>query len=139
MSFLRVRLRLLSALRELARPATAQLSHLRRRGLEDSVDELRLHYEEAMAGAAPFMGQEVSSAQAERLRVLTTRLHTMATRDQTHLWSERALRLAPEWADVRELAAAALMEFDAWPRNWGKGRRRAIRASADAARKLKSS
>ena len=61
----------------------------------------------------------------------------MATRDRAHLWSEHALRRAPEWAAVRELAAAALVEFDAWLRNWGKGRRRAIRAGADAARKLK--
>ncbi len=137
MTFLRPRLRLLSALRELARPAGAQLTRLMRLGADGSVEELRLQFEEAMVGTLPFLGREVSGLQAKRLHALMTQLDTMATREQAHLWSERALRRAPEWADVRELAAAALMEFDAWPRNWGKGRLRAIRSSADAARKLK--
>ena len=139
MTFVRARLRLLSALRELARPAGAQVTHLMRLGVEGSVEELRLQFEDAMIGALPFVGGEVSGSQAKRLQALMAQLHAMATHEQAHLWSECALRRAPEWAAVRELAAAVLIEFDAWPRNWGKGRRRAIRASSDAARKLKGS
>ena len=103
------------------------------------MEELRLEFEDAMIGALSFVGREVSAQQAKRLHALMAQLHAMAPRERAHLWSERALRRAPEWADVRELAAAALIEFDAWPRNWGKGRRRAIRSGADAARKLKDS
>ena len=137
MTFVRARLRLLSALRELARPAGAQLTHLMRLGVEGLVEELRLQFEDAMIGALPFVGREVSASQAKQLHALMAQLHAMATREQAHLWSERALRRAPEWADVRELAAASLVEFDAWPRNWGKGRRRAIRAGADTTRRMK--
>lgn len=103
------------------------------------MEELRLEFEDAMIGALSFVGREVSAQQAKRLHALMAQLHAMAPRERAHLWSERALRRAPEWADVRELAAAALIEFDAWPRNWGKGRRRAIRSGADAARKLRDS
>ena len=103
------------------------------------MEELRLEFEDAMIGALSFLGRAVSASLAKRLHALMAQLDAMATREQAHLLSERALRRAPEWADVRQLAAEALMEFDAWPRNWGKGRRRAIRSSADAARKLRPS
>lgn len=97
MSFKRFRLRLLSALRVLAQPAPAQVSHLARLGLDGCADELRLQYEEAIADAEPFVGCELSAAQAKTLRALAIQLCAMAVGDKAHLWKERSLQRSVEW------------------------------------------
>lgn len=138
MSFDRVRDRLIRSLRLLAQPAPVQMSHLRRRvGPEDGGDELRLQYEDTMESARLFTGRDIGPAQAERLQALTAQFRAMAARDSAQLWTHRALRRSSEWARVRELAAQALVAFDAWPRRWGKGRRRAIHADAEAAKRMR--
>jgi hypothetical protein len=136
MTYKRVRRRLLSALRLLAQPASTQIAQLSRLGLKDGVEELRLKYEDAVAGIHPFIGDELSAEQAERLGALAKYLQAMGARERSLLWSDQALRRAAEWTRVRELAAEALVGLDAWPRSWGKGRRRSIRASANAAKRL---
>jgi hypothetical protein len=136
MTYKQVRRSLLSALRLLAQPASTQITRLARLGLHEGADELRLLYEEAVADAQPFIGHDLSVEQATRLTTLAQYLHAMAARDRSHLWTEPALRRSAEWARVRELAAEALVALDAWPRSWGKGRQRWIRASAAASRRL---
>lgn len=140
MSFEMIRDRLLRSLRLLAQPASVQISRSRRRGSpEDCGDELRLQYEDTMEGARPFLGRDIEPAQAERLHALTMYFRAMVGSQTSQLWTDRALRHSPEWARVRELAAEALVAFGAWPRRWGKGRRRAIHASAEAAKRVKGS
>ena len=136
MTYKRARRRLLSALRLLAQPASTQMAQLVGLGLKDSVEELQLQYDDAVADVQPFIGDEFSAEQAERFVALTKYLHAMAARERSQLWSEQALRRSAEWTRVRELAAEALVGLGAWPRGWGKGRRRSIRASADAAKRL---
>lgn len=137
MSFERARDHLLRSLRLLAQPAPTQMSHLRRQvGDADCGDELRHAFESAMQGARAFIGRGIEPSQAEPLQALTVHFRTMAAHDRSHqLWTDRALRNSADWARIRELAAQALIAFDAWPRRWGKGRRRAIRASAEAAKR----
>lgn len=127
MSATRTRIRLLRTLRLLARPATAQIAHLRQLDAGESIDELRLQYDEAMAAETAADPSTVSPQQAIALAALTAHLQAMARESGRHLWNERALRHAAEWAHVRELAASALDEFEAWPRRWGKARRRMVR------------
>jgi hypothetical protein len=131
----RVRRRLLTVIRLLAQPAATQITHLNRLGVDDGAGELRHQYEEALEAAADFLGRGgVSGPQAQALRTLSAHFHAMQLRNTPQLWTNRALHRAPEWSQVRELAAHVLVAFDAWPRRWGKARWRAIRDRAESSR-----
>jgi hypothetical protein len=133
----RVRRRLLTVIRLLAQPAAAQVAYLKRLRVDDGAEELRHQYEEALGAAEGFLGScEVSAPQAEALRTLSAYFQAMKVRNTPPLWTDRAIHHAPEWAQVRELAAHALVAFGAWPRRWGKARWRAIRDSAHASRRI---
>lgn len=132
----RVRRRLLTVMRLLAQPAAAQVGHLRRLGVDDCAEELRHEYEDALAAAEAFIeSSEASRSQTEALRALSAHFHAMKLRNTPQLWTNRAIHRAPEWSQVRELAAQVLAAFGAWPRRWGKARWRAIRNGTDPPRR----
>ncbi len=132
----RVRRRLLTVIRLLAQPAAAQVGHLTRLGVEDCAEELRHEYEDALAAADAFIeSNEVSRPQIEALRTLSAHFHAMKLGNTPQLWTNRAIHRAPEWSQVRELAAHVLVAFGAWPRRWGKVRWQEIRRGADRARR----
>lgn len=123
--------RLLTVIRLLAQPASAQIKQLTRLGVTEYADELRLQYEDAIAAAGKFLQSSASPAQVTATQTLSAHFRALTARKTPQLWTERALRRTPEWGQVRDLAAEVLEAFDAWPRRWGKARRRTIRAEAN--------
>lgn len=91
------------ALEHLAADAQAQESYLREWGTWPSLDELALELD-AVAGASEIWTPPVLR---ERVRLLDQKLDLMSGQEHAELWEAEALH-APEWAEVRRLAADAL-------------------------------
>ena len=104
-----------ASLRRLASPAAEQVAYLRGLG-SVSVDELALELD-AVAGTVEGLvaGGMLPAAAAEAVRAVDRQLAAMSGRHQARLWQEEALAEAPEWARVRELAAAALATLPSAP------------------------
>lgn len=106
----------------LAQPADEQISHLRSLDVIPSnpagaeawatVDDLALDFD-AIAPAA--YGREAdgdfTAAELDAVRAVDLALSAMSGARNADLWTERALRDAPEWANVRVLARRALATF----------------------------
>ncbi len=90
---------------QLASPADSQVDYLRTlfKGGPFAIDELALELDDVYAAAKPFLS-EIAVAALERL---DRQLNEMSGTTNSELWTEEGLRLAPQWATVRELAAEA--------------------------------
>lgn len=122
-----------AALRHLAMPWPEQLKYLREIGGnlgQLPVEELALEFDD-IASAALGLGEEgwLDSAQTAALQAVAERLGAMSAPESKWLWNERALALAREWAEVRELATKALRLVGDPEPNWPIGKR--IRAGRE--------
>jgi hypothetical protein len=91
----------------LAQEAEAQLSYLGANELP--VDELALEFD-AVAPVAPALvaAGALTSEQASAVTAVHDKLSSMSGADQASLWTPEGLAEAPEWGEVRRLAANAL-------------------------------
>lgn len=107
--------RLQHAAQALAAPADVQLRLYP--SFVAHADELALDYGEALARAMmlPEWEREVRGPGRELLLKLDDYLNQMSVPARHHVWTERGLREAPEWAAIRATAAAAL-ELLNWPK-----------------------
>ena len=80
----------------------------------EPTDELELDQQETQAAFLKEWGPLLSPQQTEVIRRLEAELDTMGGPDNAKLWTTEALAVAPQWARVRELAAAVLREMS-WP------------------------
>jgi hypothetical protein len=106
----------MGSLERLAAPAPAQLDHLAALGSADLADELALELDsvlEAFLALGPEGG--VSSEAGARLKALDDKFDQISGEANAHLWEPDAVRDAPEWREVRELASRALRALGATP------------------------
>ena len=88
-------------------------------------DELALDYGHWSEVARSCFAGEFSAAQLATLREIDRRLDAMGnggTEFSEELWLEDALRVEPQWGELRTLARLALTELD-WPTEtppWGR-------------------
>lgn len=106
--------RLQYATQALAAPADVQLQLYP--AFAARPDELALDYGEALARAMtqPEWDRKVRGAGRELLLKLEDWLNQMSVPERHHVWTERGLREAPEWAAIRATASAALALLN-WP------------------------
>jgi hypothetical protein len=102
--------RLVESLRALAAPANVQLARFP--NVVCKPHELALDYADALLLASDCPQLQLTDAQHRALRTLDDLLADMSVTGQLELWTETALRDAPEWADVRRAALAALAALD---------------------------
>jgi hypothetical protein len=101
-----------SAVQRLAAPADEQVRHLVELGSAPSADELALEFDDFFRPAVGALGDSVPARRLMlRLADLDDLLRALSERDDPELWTTAALETSPDWADVRERAAAALREF----------------------------
>lgn len=92
------------ALKQLAADAAEQEAYLSRLGVLPSIDELALELDDAMLGIT------LDDAEPRRLlERLDAHLDQMSGAENARLWTVAALRTAPEWIEVRKLAAQVLL------------------------------
>jgi hypothetical protein len=101
-----------SALQALAAPAGVQLARFP--DFTMKADELALDFADALALVRHNRAREIGPDQAAALEAVDGHLDRTSSPASAHLWTEGAVRAAPEWAEVRRLAGAALQAF-AWP------------------------
>jgi hypothetical protein len=101
---------LIHALQALAAPAELQLARFP--DFVVKADELALDFDDALRCAAQ-AGSPLSPAQHTALDRVDDVLRRMSTAGNAHVWSDAALRSAPDWATVRSLAADALRALGA--------------------------
>lgn len=96
------------ALRRLASSAEEQEQYLSELRTAPSADELALEFSDAF-----LVVQDELDANARRAGLdLDAYLETMSGTDNSTKWTVLALRRAPEWRIVRDLANRALLLFD---------------------------
>ena len=98
------------ALERLASDPATQARHLRQSGSWPSLDELALELDDVAAAS----GSWASPSLRDRLRLLSMKLSEMSGDANANLWQADALH-APEWIDVRVLAAKALEAMNETP------------------------
>jgi hypothetical protein len=98
------------ALQALAAPADIQLARFP--DFIEQADELALDFDDALSGTDG-RGDPLSPAQRSSLARVDEALTRMSGGANSALWTAVALRSAPEWADVRVLAADALRALGA--------------------------
>ena len=85
--------------------------------LASSAQDLASHYDQSAAVVRADHDSELSAAQADALTAIDRKLATMS-RDgdefDADLWTETAVRTGEDWAELRNLALAALESFG-WP------------------------
>lgn len=77
-------------------------------------DELELDQQETQAAFLKAWRAHISPPQKEAIERLDAQLESMGGSKNARLWTVEALGTAPEWARVRELAAAVLQSMG-WP------------------------
>ena len=101
--------RLVIALRALAGPADAQLARFP--DFVVKADELALDFADAHLLFAQCQQLEFTRTQRDAVADVDRLLDQMSGPAHAALWSERALREAPEWDTVRNAAKRALREL----------------------------
>ena len=99
--------RLIHSLQALAAPADAQLARFP--GFVVKADELALDFADALLLISDCPQVELSAAQQETLGQLDAHLEAMSAAPRAPLWTDAAVRGAPEWVTVRRLAREALV------------------------------
>jgi hypothetical protein len=97
---------LIESVKRLAAPADEQVAYLRRLGSFPALDELALEFND-MVVPARATSSNAPSEWVEALHRLDERLDAMSGQANAKLWLAQALN-GTEWAQVRELARAAL-------------------------------
>jgi len=99
-------------LQVLASPAEDQLSYVQSLGPVGN-DEMALEFDDVAPAALSLRGSEyITDQQAAGIEEVNKQLRTMSGRENAELWTDDAVRIAPEWARLRELAATALSQLD---------------------------
>ena len=101
--------RLIIALRALAGPADAQLARFPEFVVK--ADELALDFADAHLLFAQCQQREFTRAQRDAVADVDRLLDQMSGPEHAELWSEQALREAPEWNMVRNAARHALHQL----------------------------
>jgi hypothetical protein len=115
-----VRAELMRVLAVLAQPWEAQVAYLHSLGVvpagaeaRATVDDLALEFDAIAPAAFGWEAEgDFTAEELDGVRALDQTLAAMSGRQHADLWTEQALRVAPEWADVRELARRALAVLD---------------------------
>ena len=93
-----------TALKQLAADAPEQEAYLAGLGVLPSTDELALELDDARLGIT------LDDGEARRLlERLDTQLEQMSGEQNARLWTIDALKMAPEWIEVRRLANQVLL------------------------------
>lgn len=103
-----LRLQLIWAIQALAYPAEIQLSLFPSHVCK--VDELALDFDVWSSYTLAHELAELTDQQVHSLEFIDNKLNVM-TEDKS-LWSEEALRTSLPWQEIRQLALAALHDFD---------------------------
>ena len=111
-----VRAELTRVLTVLAQPWDAQVAYLHALDVVPAganvwatVDELALDLDAIAPAAYGWEAEgDFTAEELEGVRALDRALAAMSGQQHADLWTEQALRVAPEWANVRELARHAL-------------------------------
>lgn len=103
--------RLITTLRMLAAPADVQRDRLP--PLAPHADELARDFEDAYRLVCDCPQVELTPAQRAALGRVEARLDMLRGDGEAALWTEPALRSAPEWAETRRAAAEALVALGA--------------------------
>ena len=85
--------------------AEQQLEHLGLMGVEGSIDELGLEFDDVWAPLGPLLDHGDAAIRSS-LEALDRALENPSLQ-----WDERALRESVEWARIREMAREALVAF----------------------------
>ena len=104
--------RLRWALQALAAPAADQLRHTP--AFAGQVEALAVDFDTWFGAVRSGAALSLSSGQLIALEAIDRRLARMSGREHVDLWGAPALHTSPDWAEVRQLAAAAL-EALGWP------------------------
>ena len=97
------------ALRLLASSPQTQLAYLSEHELGDCADELALDLYDAVILIEQFVHSgEVSEGVFQAAKDVDVQLHRMSGREQSNLWTRRALRTSLHWKEVRRLAKKAM-------------------------------
>lgn len=117
------------SVRALAQPAEVQLALYP--SFTCHADELALEFEEAHRATFPLRNGAFSASQLLLIEELDRQLERMSGLANERLWTEEALREAPEWMRVRELAREVL-EAMGWSSEAPPIERSAIYVTSDA-------
>jgi hypothetical protein len=95
----------LKAVGRLALPPPEQVEYLRASGLVNDADELGLEFDEGFKMVPQFVESEwLATSDADRIKEINDILAAMSGPENAALWTEDALREAPEWQAVRRSA-----------------------------------
>lgn len=98
-----------AALVRLAASSSDQLTYLQTLLSYPSVDELALDlYELVLLADLRVREGVISESVRDAVQAVDQKLDVMSGPDNAHLWTPEALLTAPEWQQVRNLAAIAL-------------------------------
>src|SRR5579863_3842993 len=97
------------ALTLLAAPPATQLNHLNALGLPGGIDELALEYDDIAAAAdGLFQAGEIDNRLRDCVKQLTSFLGQFGGQENALLWTPEAIHSAPQWDQVRRMAADCL-------------------------------
>jgi hypothetical protein len=99
--------RLIDSLQALAAPADVQLARFP--DFVVKVDELALDFDDALLLVRDCQQLQLTVHQRDALADVETALNDMGGLQRSELWTERALRTSPRWAEIRQRARAALV------------------------------
>jgi len=74
-------------------------------------DELALDFDNFGRAALETLGYELTDVQRESLLHIDRLLSAMSGEQQSHLWTEEAVRTHRKWQEVRDAARRALVDF----------------------------
>jgi len=74
-------------------------------------DEVALNFDQFAPAALETLGYELNDDQRESLLHIDRLLGAMSGEQQSHLWTEEAVRTHRKWQEVREAARRALVDF----------------------------
>lgn len=99
-----------SAVALLASPAEQQLDHLRKIG--GSNDELGLELDDVVGTIPSLVATgHLTPAQARAIEAVDSQVAAISGGTNTDLWADDGIEHAPQWREIRALAAAALEEL----------------------------
>jgi hypothetical protein len=111
---------LLFAVAILSWPAEEQLDYLHRTVPGGSIDEFALEFDD-VAGIVGFAAEKgwLAPQDAARIGELSSQLGRMSGGEHADLWTEAAVRTAPEWAQIRRLARSTIARQHTGGSPWG--------------------